>query len=474
MIALFKIMNKSDYIEIQTRIPALASTEAVEGQLLVNSADWDTDNLTLVYATMDIVNGYQLHRNTGFTYSEAPNKPVTLARGANNELFVSHSGAADLYLLGDNQLLPTTTGLAGYAFTGILPQQRHFVQDKDPVEINLYTRTLGNKRYELTDHLGNVRAAVSDRLKISPAAAGGDLEGAFYEADLQSTATYYPFGMTIGSLSRGSEGYRFGFQGQEKDDEVYGSSGSFLNFKYRGYDSRYGRFLSVDPLMAKYPFYSSYAFSGNRTIDMVELEGLEPEGYQYRLRGSVEIGMSAGLQLAGYLDIFESIGFKLQGPSVEGSRTYYMDYLFEDKQLLIGGEGESKNIDYAIAGTLFDVIGGEIARQSGVLASEEADKGTVRTKNIIFAEIKSVNGKEDESTWKAEISFGAEARVLLGLKLKGAAELSYAPLKGKNVDGGVSKTTTNSLYFEGKMFDFNKDIEQTGTEEQKPKTKNQK
>jgi hypothetical protein len=34
--------------------------------------------------------------------------------------------------------------------------------------------------------------------------------------------------------------------------------------------------LSIDPLAAKYPFYSPYAFSGNRVIDMVELEGLEP------------------------------------------------------------------------------------------------------------------------------------------------------------------------------------------------------
>ncbi len=42
------------------------------------------------------------------------------------------------------------------------------------------------------------------------------------------------------------------------------------------YDARIGRFLSIDPLAVKYPFYSPYAFSGNRVIDMVELEGLEP------------------------------------------------------------------------------------------------------------------------------------------------------------------------------------------------------
>jgi len=41
-------------------------------------------------------------------------------------------------------------------------------------------------------------------------------------------------------------------------------------------NSELGRFFSVDPLTKKYPFYTPYAFSGNRIIDMVELEGLEP------------------------------------------------------------------------------------------------------------------------------------------------------------------------------------------------------
>ena len=41
------------------------------------------------------------------------------------------------------------------------------------------------------------------------------------------------------------------------------------------YDSRIGRFFAVDPLAAKYPHNSTYAFCENRVIDGVELEGLE-------------------------------------------------------------------------------------------------------------------------------------------------------------------------------------------------------
>ncbi len=69
--------------------------------------------------------------------------------------------------------------------------------------------------------------------------------------------------------------YRYGFQGQEKDDEVKNTPGSSVNYKYRMHDPRVGRFLSLDPLAPQYPHNSPYAFSENRVIDGVELEGLE-------------------------------------------------------------------------------------------------------------------------------------------------------------------------------------------------------
>jgi RHS repeat-associated protein len=72
-----------------------------------------------------------------------------------------------------------------------------------------------------------------------------------------------------------SRDYRFGFQGQEMDNELKGD-GNSLNFTFRMHDPRVGRFFAPDPLEPKYPFYSPYQFSGNRVIDCGELEGLEP------------------------------------------------------------------------------------------------------------------------------------------------------------------------------------------------------
>lgn len=71
-----------------------------------------------------------------------------------------------------------------------------------------------------------------------------------------------------------SDAYRYGFQGQERDDEVKGEGNSY-NYKYRMHDVRLGRFFAVDPLAPKYPHNSPYAFSENRLIDGIELEGRE-------------------------------------------------------------------------------------------------------------------------------------------------------------------------------------------------------
>jgi len=81
--------------------------------------------------------------------------------------------------------------------------------------------------------------------------------------------TSYPFSSAFESRL-----YSYGFQGQESDDEVKGE-GNSVNYKYRMHDPRIGRFFAVDPLFKKYPHNSPYAFSENRVIDGIELEGLE-------------------------------------------------------------------------------------------------------------------------------------------------------------------------------------------------------
>jgi RHS repeat-associated protein len=70
--------------------------------------------------------------------------------------------------------------------------------------------------------------------------------------------------------------YRFGFNGKENDNEVKGF-GSQQDYGLRIYDTRLGRFLSVDPLADSYPWYTPYQFAGNMPIANVDLDGGEPK-----------------------------------------------------------------------------------------------------------------------------------------------------------------------------------------------------
>lgn len=114
-------------------------------------------------------------------------------------------------------------------------------------------------------------ASVLDR-KTGYGSLNGEYAG--FKADISSATDYYPFGMEMPGRSFGSENSRFGYRGQEKDNEIRGE-GNSINYAFRIHDVRIGRFFAIDPLSAKFPWNSSYAFSENKVIHAIELEGLE-------------------------------------------------------------------------------------------------------------------------------------------------------------------------------------------------------
>jgi YD repeat-containing protein len=133
--------------------------------------------------------------------------------------------------------------------------------------------TRGETNYELVNHLGNVLATITDK-KI-PVDNNSDGIIDYYIADIVNVQDYYPGGMTMpGRKYNNGSQYRYGFQNQEVDKELWSGA---ISFEYRVEDPRLVRFFSVDPLAANYPHNSPYAFAENRLIDGVELEGLEWE-----------------------------------------------------------------------------------------------------------------------------------------------------------------------------------------------------
>ena len=103
------------------------------------------------------------------------------------------------------------------------------------------SHTVGNRLYELSNHLGNVLSVVSD--KVIPFPNQNMTPGSyflFFIPDIRQSTDYSPFGVTLQGrnfTANGTEKLRYAFNGMEKDDEVKGAGNSY-DFGARLYDSR--------------------------------------------------------------------------------------------------------------------------------------------------------------------------------------------------------------------------------------------
>ncbi len=118
--------------------------------------------------------------------------------------------------------------------------------------LGVHQSTMGQRNYEITNHLGNVLAVVTDRNTVVDST---------YEAVTVMTSDYYPFGMVMPGRSNvgltGATDYRYAYNGMEQDNEVSGPGNSYTT-EFRQYDPRLGRWKSVDPLASLAPGWSPY------------------------------------------------------------------------------------------------------------------------------------------------------------------------------------------------------------------------
>jgi RHS repeat-associated protein len=199
------------------------------------------------------------------------------------------------------------------------------------VSQGIATFTRGNKFFELSNHLGNVLVTITDKkLVVTPQGAhctnGGAYNilnvtvrgteatyvakqeinflpslfasttndaftayidtnlplcvppdnmpsGSYFAADVVNANDYYPFGMIMpGRSFSTASGYRYGFNGKEKSDEIASSD---LDFGARIMDARLGRWLSVDPLANKYPSENPFCFVRNSPLLFKDVDGNE-------------------------------------------------------------------------------------------------------------------------------------------------------------------------------------------------------
>ncbi len=144
-----------------------------------------------------------------------------------------------------------------------------------PSSGSIDTGYIGKKQYELTNHLGNVLATVTDG-HTGVDTGDSDAFANYYEPIVASAQEYYPFGMTMPNRSYTSSApaYRYGFNGKEADKSGWGTLTQY-DYGFRIYNPALGRFLSVDPIGKNFPWNTPYSFAENDVIRSIDLDGLE-------------------------------------------------------------------------------------------------------------------------------------------------------------------------------------------------------
>jgi len=226
-----------------------------------------------------------IHKTDGtdinYTYDAAGNritKAVTINNVTKTTYYVrdASGNVMSIYVSGEaatngGDITQTELHLYGSSRIGIYNVKTDVQCVEPTVEMGRFIR--GDKHYEGGNQVGNVNAVVSDK-KIG-VDANGDGMVDYYNADVVSATDFYPGGFEMpGRKYNAAIGYRYSFNGKEKDNEVVQ-----YDYGFRIYDPRLVRFKSVDPLTKSYPMLTPYQFASNSPIANVDLDGKEAEYY---------------------------------------------------------------------------------------------------------------------------------------------------------------------------------------------------
>jgi len=216
------------------------------------------------------------------------------------------------------------------------------------------------------------------------------------------TSDYYPFGLANSFLSYQKQApsislnkNKYNFQGQELQND-FGLN--WYQYKFRIHDPSIGRFVGVDPLAEKYTYNSVYAFSENRVVDGIELEGAEilffnpstmerAQTYSsyiddnaYRWDGGVLTGLvNWGYDLAydkvsSWADAFRGgVNFAKESNNFENSRDVYSSEIGmdEESKSTLYFTKQAKNITQTINGANA-IMGDALAAMTTVMTMESS------------------------------------------------------------------------------------------------------
>ena len=162
-------------------------------------------------------------------------------------------------------------GSGRIAVTNEWKKEDNVIVNQDGFGIQTNSIALSTKKYQLSNLRSDVVTTV-DAKKLT--ALNVTTLTLTQEPDVLYYNDYYPFGMDMVARKGSSDGYRFGFNGMEKNLE---SQDSYTTH-YRQLDVRIGRWISIDPLADEFSDQSPYNLSFNSPTYLLDKTGASPTG----------------------------------------------------------------------------------------------------------------------------------------------------------------------------------------------------
>jgi hypothetical protein len=226
---------------------------------------------------------------------------------------------------------------------------------------------------------------------------------------LQNIFDYSPFGVTLDGRTMQGDGYRYGFNTQEKVDEISGSGNHFTALFWE-YDTRLGRRWNIDPAFEEKPWISVYHSFSNKPILNIDPSGANDDEYD---KDGNKISKLGGNEIDFYhqKNGDTKVIDKKTGASniIKGGQTWIKDYTHRSKDISWAqltfewnyGTGPTKSLISDFSNTTMGAFGSlNSAFSSFASRARKASLNSKELKGIVVMNYFNINPLNANDMWE--------------------------------------------------------------------------